>query len=293
MNKLKKYKTIFFDWDGTIVESRDSNIDNIIPVMEKLLLDGVKLIVISGTTYNNICDGKLHNFFSKEAIKNLYLGLGRGVYNYGFNNDGEVITLLDNTPSKCKLLNLHSLAFEFHNKMLKDYNFQTDIVFSRANYCKIDILVNYSRNSKLFMQSSEIDKVNDVLKLHSYNCGIKGIINEIYNMAKEKDLDIKITTDAKYLEVGFTTKSDNVNYFMDKFNIDINECCFWGDEFSYLDEGIVGSDGLMITDKTNKGEFFDVSQNPRMLPKEVKAIGGGIESFINFLKKQGEFNIEN
>ena len=89
--EFKKYKAIFFDWDGTAVLSRKAPVDDIIPPMTKLLEKGVKLAIISGTTYENIAFGRLHELIPAEARKNLYLGLGRGVYNDGYNEKGELL----------------------------------------------------------------------------------------------------------------------------------------------------------------------------------------------------------
>ena len=63
---MKKYKAIFFDWDGTAVLSRKAPVDEVVAPMKKLLAQGVKLAVISGTTLENIAEGKLHEYFTVE-----------------------------------------------------------------------------------------------------------------------------------------------------------------------------------------------------------------------------------
>ena len=45
---------------------------------------GVKLCIVSGTTYENIAGGKLHSYFTPKQLENLYLGLGRGTFDYGY-----------------------------------------------------------------------------------------------------------------------------------------------------------------------------------------------------------------
>lgn len=75
---MKKYKAIFFDWDGTAVISRKASADKVAEPMKRLLAEGVKLAVISGTTMENIAGGRLHEYFGIEERKNLFLGLGRG-----------------------------------------------------------------------------------------------------------------------------------------------------------------------------------------------------------------------
>ena len=55
-----------------------------IEAMKPLLRSGVKLVIVSGTTIENIAHGKIEALFTKEELSNLYLGLGRGAYNYAF-----------------------------------------------------------------------------------------------------------------------------------------------------------------------------------------------------------------
>ena len=80
----KKYKAIFFDWDGTAVLSRKAPVDEAVAAMKPLLEQGTKLAIISGTTYENIAGGEIEKYFTKNQLNNLYLGLGRGAYNYSF-----------------------------------------------------------------------------------------------------------------------------------------------------------------------------------------------------------------
>ena len=84
----KQYKAIFFDWDGTAVISRKAPVDDAVAVMKPLLAKDIKLVVVSGTTYENIAGGRLHEYFTPEELTHLWLGLGRGAYNYRYHEDG-------------------------------------------------------------------------------------------------------------------------------------------------------------------------------------------------------------
>ena len=103
-------------------------------------------------------------------------------------------------------------------------------------------------------------------------------------------MEIKATCDAKYLEAGISDKSDNTDVIFGelekRFQIKGEECCFWGDEFVGLEEGIYGSDSFMITEKTKNGDFYDVSSVNGKRPENVRQIGGGVERFLHFLKEQ-------
>jgi hypothetical protein len=111
-------------------------------------------------------------------------------------------------------------------------------------------------------------------------------------MGKDRGLHVKATTDAKYLEVGLSTKEDNIVYLLSEVvipkGIRSEECAFWGDEFGYLAEGVKGSDAYMITEVSRKADFFDVSGSVLPLPDPVHALPGGIQTFRRFLRDQAE-----
>ena len=50
----KKYKAVFFDWDGTAVLSRKAPVEEIVGAMRPLLDQKVNLVIVSGTTIDNI-----------------------------------------------------------------------------------------------------------------------------------------------------------------------------------------------------------------------------------------------
>jgi len=59
-----------------------------------------------------------------------------------------------------------------------------------------------------------------------------------------------------------------------------------GDEYLEMDDGIYGSDSLMITEKTKDFDFFDVSDADGKRPPQVRRLGGGVEKFMSFLREQ-------
>lgn len=287
--KNKPYRAIFFDWDGTAVASRKAPVDTIVPLMSALLEKGVYLLIISGTTAENIAGGTLAQNFSACAQKRLYMGLARGAYNYGFNR-GSATLLQSAVPSAEKLLCIHDAAYALHKMLLETYGLETDIVFSRPNYCKIDLLAKYDRGEALFRQQGEAEQVQAFLRQHGCAGGLCQVIEEGVKLGQEYGVPLKITTDAKYLEIGPTTKSDNVDYLLellwDLEKIHPEECSFWGDEFSDVVQGVPGSDALMITEKSRAGDFYDVGYESTEIPKEVMHLGGGISAFHRFLREQ-------
>lgn len=286
---MKKYKGIFFDWDGTAVLSRKASPDRVLSLMKPLLEKGVQLAVISGTTYENIAGGHLHESFTPDELKNLYLGLGRGAYNYRFDTQGNPYVWKDSIPEKTDLLAIHDICYEVHRHLLLNYGFPTDIVFSRPNYCKIDLMVTNSRGDQLYLQENEIDLLNHSLQSHGFTGGLMGLTALAEKTARKKGLFLSATTDAKYLEIGISSKSDNVDTIMEHLTqtceIQPSECSFWGDEYIGLDDGLFGNDSYMMTALTKPGDFFDVSEVTGVRPEGVKVFGGGVSRFLDFLEE--------
>ena len=278
---MKQYKAIFFDWDGTAVLSRKAPVEDAVNAMRPLLEKGVKLAIISGTTYENIAGGKLESYFTPEQLQNLYLGLGRGAYDYGFDKEGNPVIMESRVPNAKGIMAIHDACYQIHRVLLERYGMNTDIVFSRPNYCKIDLMPENNRGDNLFLQEGEAAKLQRILTSH----GIESI-ETLIGMAESfgtEEMPLRATTDAKYLEVGPTGKSDNVDALFDRFGFDAEDCCFWGDEFIGVTDSIFGSDAGMLTDKTQNGDFFDVSNLVGARPQQVTQLGGGINTFLEFL----------
>lgn len=286
---MKQYRGIFFDWDGTAVTSRRAPADEAAAAMKELLGQGVKLVIVSGTTYENIAGGKLEDYFTKEELGNLYLGLGRGAYNYRY-EDGRLVVFENRIPDREGILQIHDTAYEIHRLLLQDYGLWTDVVFSRPNYCKIDLMVGSDRGEQLFMQENELDALRGLLSAHGIQGGLQEMTEIARRVGEKHGIVMKATCDAKYLEVGVSDKSDNVDVVLgeleSRFGIQSGECCFWGDEFVGLEAGIYGSDSFMITERTKDGDFFDVSSVNGDRPAPVVRLGGGVEAFLGFLKEQ-------
>lgn len=283
----KKYKAVFFDWDGTAVRSRKAPVDEAVRVMKPLLASGVRLVIVSGTTMENIAGGALGEYFTVEERQNLYMGLGRGAFNYAFDQEGKPYIFADCLPNQEKLLDIHRICFAIHERLLIEYGFPTDIVFTRPNYCKIDLMVETQRGDALFMQENELSRLQDSLKRHRIEGGLKKLLEIAADAGKTYGLKVAPTCDAKYLEVGISSKSDNVDLILTRFEeeagIRAEDCCFWGDEFVAVEDGIFGSDSFMRTEKTKEGDFFDVSEVSGDRPEGVRCVGGGVERFLGFL----------
>ncbi|MGN0306384.1 MAG: HAD family hydrolase [Lachnospiraceae bacterium] len=288
---MKKYKAIFFDWDGTAVVSRKAPADDACAAMKPLLDRGTPLVIISGTTYENLAGGRLESFFTPHELQNLYLGLGRGAYQYSYTPEGDPHVFARCLPDNKHLLLIHQICFDIHQYLLGEHAFATDIVFTRPNYCKIDLMPEVDRGDQLFMQGEELTALKAKLSYHGITGGLQDLLELAERIGKKNNMQVLSTCDAKYLEVGITSKADNANVLMKRLmegGIAPKDCAFFGDEYVGIEPGIFGSDALMKTGLTSEADFFDVSDLEGERPEGVQVLGGGVETFLNFLKKQAE-----
>lgn len=151
--------------------------------------------------------------------------------------------------------------------------------------------VENERGDQLFMQEDEMSQLKAMLEEHGLENGIMDLVSLSEKVGEEFGLKVSATCDAKYLEVGISCKSDNVDTILESFKdegIEAEDCSFWGDEFVGIQEGLYGSDSFMLTPKTEAGDFFDVSSLEGVRPEKIQILGGGVDRFIQFLVDQSK-----
>lgn len=131
--------------------------------------------------------------------------------------------------------------------------------------------------------------LKECLNSHGITDGLQGLLDISEKAGKKYGIQVKPTCDAKYLEVGISSKSDNTDsifaYLREHYQIRPEDCSFWGDEYVGIEEGIYGSDSFMRTEKTKNGEFFDVSEVPGKRLDGVKQLGRRSEPIPELFKR--------
>lgn len=135
---LKSYRAAFFNWDGTAVLSRRVPVKEAVEAIALLLDAVVKLAIISGTSYENIAGGQLHTYFTARQLQNLYLGLGRGAFNYD-SPCGEPVIFEERLPDREPLGAIHRVAFDIHPYVAAGGLRPEYGPFNWHNYCKFDL----------------------------------------------------------------------------------------------------------------------------------------------------------
>lgn len=66
------------------------------------------------------------------------------------------------------------------------------------------------------MQENGLDVLKESLRTHGISGGLQGLINLAETIGEKYGIQVKPTCDAKYLEVGTTSKSDNVDCILNR-----------------------------------------------------------------------------
>ena len=117
-------------------------------------------------------------------------------------------------PDQEGLLKIHDICYAIHVKLLWEYGLKTDIVFSRPNYCKIDLMVENDRGDQLFMQGDEVEHLRQILKQHGIESGLKELIGIAEQTGEKFGQRVSATCDAKYLEVGIPARAIMWMFFL-------------------------------------------------------------------------------
>lgn len=87
----------------------------------------------------------------------------------------------------------------------------------------------------MFFKDRERTILKENLEKHGFKEGLIGLTKLAQEIGDKHGFPVIATTDAKYLEVGVSSKNDNVNailaHFIKEYNIDPKDCSYWGDEY--------------------------------------------------------------
>jgi trehalose/maltose hydrolase-like predicted phosphorylase len=280
----RRFEAVVFDWDGTAVPDRRADAADLKAMAEALSLAGVDLVVVSGTNVDNV-DGQLHA--RPVGPGELHLCLNRGSEVFSVDEAGaHLVQRRTASPEEDRLL---SAAAELTVERLAAHGLPTEIVAQRLNRRKIDLipLPAWADPPKALiadllaavegrLQAAAIATLGDVIEIAR-------------TAARDVGLpDVRVTSDAKHVEIGLTDKSDSASWAF---------CHLWergigpglvliaGDEFGPLG-GLPGSDSMMLTPEAARATTVSVGVEPGGLPTTVTRFPGGPASFHRILRDQ-------
>jgi hypothetical protein len=289
--QLKRaFRIIAFDWDGTAVESRSADARPIAARIEQLLELGVLSVVITGTSFNNISK-QFSSFLEGPYNRNLYALTNRGSEVYGFDQKSEPVLIQRREASATEDLLLTKVAQAARDYVRYRGGPAIDIVYNRLNRRKIDMIPEPE------WADPPKSRIGDLLRATEHRLrsgGITGGIKQLLDLAGKLLCEFglesaRLTSDAKFIEVGLTDKADSVAWLLDhlapRAGARPDQVLFASDEFGPI-AGLTGGDFRMVTPASRACVFVSLGPEPAGVPPQVLHIGGGPARFERLLEDQ-------
>jgi kojibiose phosphorylase len=284
----KPFKVIAFDWDGTAVMGRKEDASEVNALLDRLLAEGVLVVVITGTNLTNTAN-QLAQVISGENNRGLFIATNRGSEIYGFAGGTEPIPIWRRKATPEEELRLTRSADEVREE-LAQRGIESRVIYDRLNRRKIDIipLPEWADPPKW-----AIGELLAAVLARLEGAGIAGL-EEVLELAEgiarsNGLLDPRVTSDVKHVEIGLTDKSDSVAWMCRELarerGIVADEMLIAGDEFGPIG-GVEGSDHKMVTEDSSGAVFVSVGPEPGGAPFPVIHLGGGPNRFKRLLEAQ-------
>ena len=283
-----RYRLIAFDWDGTAVTDRSERPAELARAMQRLLDEGVLLVVITGTNADNV-GGQIAPLLTPSALSRLYLMVNRGSEVYAHEADGTRTLLWAREASSEEDAALDHAADAVRDRLREEHGIEIDIVRNRLNRRKLDLIPTPEWADPPKARIGELLAAVEE-RLRPVPGGIGAVIDMTDEAARAAGLrEPRITTDVKHVEVGLTDKSDSIAYVMRRLAparaILADEVLLAGDEFGPI-AGFEGSDYRMVSRLAAGATIVSVGREPNGVPTGVVHLGGGPAAFVKLLEDQ-------
>jgi hypothetical protein len=277
----RRFEAIMFDWDGTAVPNRQADASHLRALVEEACSLGIELAIVTGTSLAHV-DDQLRA--RPDGPGRLLLALNRGSEIFKVDRSGAHLVerrtatdAEDAALSRAAVLTVERLAAR---------GLSAAIVSERLNRRKIDLIPEPVWSDPL---KSRIDELLAAVQSRLDAAGIAGL-SEAVDIARGAAIDAglidpKVTSDAKYVEIGLTDKSDSVRWIIGELwrrGIAPSQVLVAGDELGPLG-GLPGSDSSLMVDG---GTAVSVGVEPNGVPSGVISLGGGPAMFAAVLGDQ-------
>ena len=280
----RRFEAAVFDWDGTAVTDRKADAGELRELFGALIEAGFDLAVVTGTHIGNV-DGQLG--LRPQGPGRIIVGCNRGSEVYELTSVGAV--LLERRVASAEEDSMLDRAAELARERLGERGLAVSIISDRLNRRKIDLipLPEWADPPK-----AELPKLLAAVEARLDAAGIEGLpeaVELVRNCGLEVGLsDPRVTSDAKYAEIGLTDKTHSARYaisWLARRGIRPEQVLIGGDEFGPLGN-VPGSDSLMLVPEAAGAACFSVGPEPEGTPEGVLDLGGGPELFAGILADQ-------
>jgi trehalose/maltose hydrolase-like predicted phosphorylase len=280
----RRVEAIVFDWDGTAVVDRTSDASSIRRLVERLCALGMDLAVVSGTNVDNV-DGQLNA--RPAGPGRLFICANRGSEVFVVDPRG-VRLVFRRTASLDEEAALDAAAAATIGH-LRGLGLAAEVVSGRLNRRKIDLIPDPAWADPPKSRIDGLLVAVDGRLRASGMTGLSDVVTLAREAAREAGLaSARITSDAKYVEIGLTNKSDSVRWMLSELwrrGIGPGAVLIAGDEMGPL-AGVPGSDSFMLIPEAERSTAISVGVEPGGVPSRVEHIGGGPEAFRYLLNDQ-------
>jgi trehalose/maltose hydrolase-like predicted phosphorylase/hydroxymethylpyrimidine pyrophosphatase-like HAD family hydrolase len=280
----RRFEAAAFDWDGTAVTDRKADASELRELFGQLLEAGFDLAVITGTNIDNV-DGQLQ--LRPNGPGRIIVGCNRGSEVYELTSVGPVP--LERRVASAAEDEMLDRAAELARERLGAKGLTVSIVSDRLNRRKIDLipLAEWADPPK-----AELPKLLAAVEARLVKAEIAGLpeaVELVHACGLEAGRpDPRVTSDAKFAEIGLTDKTDSARYaisWLSRRGVRPEQVLIGGDEFGPLGN-VPGSDSLMLVPEAAGAVCFSVGPEPEGTPDGVLNLGRGPELFAGILADQ-------
>jgi hypothetical protein len=279
----RRFDAFVFDWDGTAVPDRKADASAMRDAVERLCALGADIAVITGTHIGNV-DPQLGARPARPG--RLFLCLNRGSEVFRVDENGpELIHRRQATAEEEAALD--AAATEVVAR-LAERGVRAEIVSQRLNRRKVDLIPEPE------WADPPKARINELLAAVEQRLAAHGLdLHAAVELAVEAGRDAglanpKVTSDAKYVEIGLTDKADSSRWVFQELwrhGIGPGLVLVGGDEFGPLAR-LPGSDSLLVIPEASRSAVVSVGREPNGVPDGVIPLGGGPPAFVALLEDQ-------
>lgn len=266
---------IVFDWDGTAVASREPDAaSHLVDPLGSLLESGYFAYVVTGTRHDW---AKVQLRLLRHELKpRIVICANRGSEVYRLDSNGA--SLLVRRQMTDRERSAIEAVCRAVTKPLLAAGHDVRIVSDRLNRMKVDLLPD-TESSK--------GRIEDVVELADTRFrafgGLAGVLRTAVAAADSAADDLRLTSDAKHIEVGITDKSHSMGWVMSDISRrggTASDLTVVGDEFGPMG-GFEGSDAKTALPGAT---VYSVGNEPNGVPEGINHLGGGPAQFIRILE---------